>query len=188
MKVQLNLSTAALENKRPFLVGAGVLGAIGLVVLLLYGHAAFSSWRANRQIRAEIASWQSKVRDYQQRQAALQSYFQTAQAKEVLDRAKFLNGLIGERSFPWTKIFMDLEPALPAGVRVVNIAPKWQDGRVLIELTVGAGTDEQKLKFLESLEKSKAFSDIRLLGDRHSDQPGADKIELQLTAMYATTI
>ena len=187
MRVQLNLSTAALENKRPFLVAASVLGAIGLITFLLFGHAAFSSWRANRQIRGEISSWQSKVRDYQQRQAALQTYFQTPQAKEVLDRAKFLNGLIGERSFPWTKIFMDLEPTLPAGVRVVNIAPKWQDGSVLIELTVGAGTDEQKLKFLETLEKSKAFSDIRLLGDRRSDQPGTDKIELQLTAMYSTS-
>jgi hypothetical protein len=58
---------------------------------------------------------------------------------------------------------------------------------VLIELTVGAGTDEQKLKFLETLEKSKAFSDIRLIGDRRSDQPGTDKIELQLTAMYSTS-
>ena len=44
MRVQLNLSTAALENKRPFLVAASVLGAIGLITFLLYGHAAFSSW------------------------------------------------------------------------------------------------------------------------------------------------
>jgi hypothetical protein len=187
MKVQLNLSTSALENKRPFLVAAGVLGAIGLFTLLLYGHAAFSSWRANREIHSEIASWQTKVRDYQQRQAALQTYFQSPQAREVLDRAKFLNGLIGERSFPWTKIFMDLEPILPAGVRVVNISPKYENGSVLIDLTVGAGTDEQKLKFLEGLEKSKAFSDIRLEDDRRSDEPGKDKIELKLTAVYSTT-
>jgi Tfp pilus assembly protein PilN len=186
MKVQLNLSTAALENKRPFLVAASVLGGIGVITLLLYGHAAFSSWRSNRQLRGEIATWQSKVREYQQRQSTLQTYFQSPQAKEVLDRAKFLNGLIGERSFPWTKIFMDLEPTLPAGVRVVNIAPKWQDGSVLIDLTVGAGTDEQKLKFIEALEKSKAFSDIRLIDDHRTEEPGKDRIELKLSAVYST--
>jgi hypothetical protein len=187
MRLQLNLSSSALENKRPFLVGAGVLGTVGLLTLLLFGHAAFSSWRANRQLRGEIASWQAKIVDYQQKQNALQNYFQTPQAKEVLDRAKFLNGLIGERSFPWTKIFMDLEPTLPAGVRVINIAPKMVDGRVQVELTVGAANDEQKLKFIEALEKSRAFSNIQLIGDRRSEQPGADKIELQLTAQFSTT-
>ncbi len=40
--------------------------------------------------------------------------------------------------------------------------------------------------FIELLEKSPAFSDIQLKDDRHSEQPGADKIQLQLTADYAT--
>lgn len=186
MKLQLNLSTSALENKRPFLVAASALGAVGLLILMLFGHAAFTSWRSNRDLRADISNWQSQVREYQHRQNDLAAYFQQPQSKEVLDRAAFLNSLIGDRSFPWTKIFMDLEPTLPAGVRVVNIAPKLKDGHVTVDLTVGAGTDEQKLKFIELLEKSPAFSDIQLKDDRHSEQPGADKIQLQLTANYAT--
>jgi Tfp pilus assembly protein PilN len=187
MKLQLNLSTSALENKRPFLVGTGALGAIGLLILLLFGHAAFTSWRSNRQLRGDISYWQTQVRENQRRQSDLQNYFQQPQSKEVLDRAAFLNSLIGERSFPWTKIFMDLEPTLPAGVRVVNIAPKMVGGHVVVDLTVGAGTDEQKLKFIQLLEKSPAFSDIRLKDDRRSDQVGTDKIQLQLSAAYATT-
>jgi hypothetical protein len=186
MKLQLNLSTSALENKRPFLAGAGVLGAVGLLTLLLFGHAAYSSWRSNRELRVQIDNWQGQVREYQLRQSALQAYFQQPKSKEILDRAAFLNSLIDDRSFPWTKIFMDLEPTLPAGVRVVNIAPKMVDGRVAVDLTVGASTDEQKLKFLDLLEKSHAFSDIRLKDDRRSDQPGQDKIQLQLSALYAT--
>ena len=83
---------------------------------------------------------------------------------------------------------MDLEPTLPAGVRVINIAPRLVGGRVEVDLTIGAGSDEQKLKFIESLEKSQAFSNIRL-----NRRPALrstrrnDRVQLQLSAVYATT-
>ena len=59
------------------------------------------------------------------------------------------------------------------------------NNRVSVDLTIGAGTDEQKLKFIEALEKSHAFSNIRLKDDRRSDQPNTDKIQLILSATYA---
>src|SRR6202042_958347 len=188
MKLRLNLSTTPLENKRPFAAAASVLGAVGLLIFLLLAHAAYTSWRANRQLRAEISHWQTEIRANRQRQAELEAYFQTPQAREVLDRAAFLNSLIGQRSFPWTKIFMDLERTLPPGVRVVNISPKLQNGRAQVELTIGAESDESKIKFLQNLERSKVFSDIQVKDDRHSDQlSGGDKITVQLTAWYSTT-
>jgi len=104
----------------------------------------------------------------------------------VLDRAAFLNSLIGQRSFPWTKIFMDLERTLPPGVRVVKISPKLDNGRAIVELTVGAQSDEGKVKFLEALEKSKVFSDIRVKRDHREEQAGPDRITVDLTAWYAT--
>src|SRR5580692_8808166 len=187
MKLRLNLSTTPLENKRPFAAAASVLGAVGLLTFLLLAHAAYTSWRANRQLRSEISHWQTEIRANRQRQAELEAYFQTPQAREVLDRAAFLNSLIGQRSFPWTKIFMDLERTLPPGVRVVKISPKLDNGRAIIELTVGAQSDEGKVKFLQALEKSEAFSDIRVKNDRYDDQAGVpDRITVDLTAWYAT--
>src|SRR6202142_2922293 len=189
MKLQLNLSTTPLENKRPFAAAATVLGAVGLLTFLLLAHAAYTSWRANRQLRSEISHWQSEIRANRQKQAELDAYFQTPQAREVLDRAAFLNSLIGQRSFPWTKIFMDLERTLPAGVRVVNIAPTLRNGKAVVQITVGAATDESKIKFLEELEKSPAFSNVQVQEERHSEQQtaAADQIVLQLTAWYQTT-
>ena len=152
------------------------------------GHAAYSSWRANRALRLEISRWQTEIHANREKQAALEAYFQTPQAKQVLDRASFLNSLIGQRSFPWTKIFMDLEQTLPPGVRVVNISPKLENGRALVELTIGAESDDSKIKFLQNLEQSKVFSDIQVKDDRRSDQlTGGDKITVQLTAWYSTT-
>lgn len=188
MKLRLNLSTAPLENKRPFIAATGALGVIGALAFLLLGHAAFSSWRANRDLRSEIAHWQAEIRANQAKQTALQAYFQTQQAQQVLDRATFLNSLIGQRSFPWTKVFMDLEQTLPPGVRVINISPKLENGRALVELTIGAESDDSKIKFLQTLEKSGVFSDIHVMDDRHQDKQGTtDPIELRLTAWYSTT-
>jgi Tfp pilus assembly protein PilN len=188
MKLRLNLSTAPLENKRPFIAATSALGVIGVLAFLLLGHGAYSSWRANRELRADISHWQAQIRASQEQQASLQAYFQTEGAREVLDRAAFLNSLIGQRSFPWTKIFMDLEQALPPGVRVVSISPKLENGRAKVALTVGAQSDDGKIKFLETLEKSKVFSDIHVIDDRHSDKQGsADPVTVQLTAWYSTT-
>ena len=189
MKLRLNLATAPLENKRPFLAAAGVLGTVGILLLLLLSHGAFRAWRANRDLRAEIAHWETEIRANKERQTNLQEYFHSAQAQQVLDRAAFLNSLIGQRSFPWTKIFMDLEPILPPGVRVINISPKLVNGKALVTISIGAATDEGKIKFLESLEKSPAFSNVQVQGERHQDQMTAtsDKITLELTAWYETT-
>jgi Tfp pilus assembly protein PilN len=187
MKLRLNLSTTPLENKRPFAAATAALGAVGVLTFLLLAHAAYTSWRANRVLRGEISHWQSEIRENKQKQAALEAYFQTPGAHEVLDRAAFLNSLIGQRSFPWTKIFMDLEQTLPPGVRVIKISPKLENGRAIVELTVGAESDEGKIKFLQALEKSKVFSDIRVKDDHNLELPGSpDRMTVDLTAWYAT--
>ena len=112
--------------------------------------------------------WQAEIQADQQRAAAsLHAYFQTDGAQQVLDRAAFLNSLIDERSFPWTKIFMDLEETLPPGVRVVSISPKLVNGRA--EVAAGGRLPNPttgKIQFLEAIEKSKVFSG--LVSDRRA--------------------
>ena len=125
----------------------------------------------------------------QRSQLELQTYFRSPQAQQVLDRASFLNSLIGERSFPWTSIFMDLERSLPPGVRVVSISPRLINGRAEVSLKVGAETDESKIQFLEVMEKSKVFSGMVVKQEQRADQPGAlaIRIVLDLTVWYTST-
>jgi Tfp pilus assembly protein PilN len=188
MKLHLNLATAPPPNKRPFLAGAAVVGTIGLLALVLLANAAYRSWQASRQLHADIARWQEEIRRGEQRQAELQAYFHSPAAKQILDRSAFLNSLIDERSFPWTKVFADLEQTIPPGVRVVNISPRLIEGRAEVTLQVGATTDESKIAFLEAIEKSKAFSGMVVNDERRSDQAGGpDRIVLDLTVWYTTT-
>ena len=106
----------------------------------------------------------------------------------MLERSAFLNSLIGERSFPWTKIFTDLEQTMPPGVRVVTISPHLVNGRAQLDLQVGAVNDESKIQFLQAVEKSKVFSGMEVKQEHRSDQSGSpDKIVLDVSVWYTTT-
>jgi len=188
MKLRLNLSTSPRANHRPFLAATAAIGVVGLFALAILSRAAIRSWRSNLEMRTEVARLESEIRQERQQQQGLENYFRSPQAQQTLDRSAFLNSLIDQRAFPWTKIFMDLEQILPPGVRVVSIAPKLENGRALVELTIGAATDEGKIKFLETLEKSTVFSGVRVKDEKHQEQAGtADKILLDLRAWYATS-
>jgi len=188
MKLRLNLSTTPHPNKRPFFVGAALAGTISVVALLILGTASYRLWRSNRELRGEISRWQGEIRAGRKKQTDLEHYFKTPQAQQVLDRSAFLNSLIDERTFPWTKVFMDLEETLPPGVRVVSISPRLKDGRAEVKLTFGAMNDDGKLKFLKALEESKSFSDIQVESEKHQEQQTSqDKVLVDLTVRYVTT-
>jgi len=187
MKLRLNLSTTPQENNRPFLAGAALVGTLGFIALLILAFASYQSWQSNRALRADTARWQQEVQRDREKQAELSSYFHSPAAQRVLDRADFLNSLIDARSFPWTKIFMDLEQTLPPGVRVMSIAPKLMNGRAELDLEVGASSDETKIQFLQAIEKSKVFSGMEVQQERHADAassaalPNPDRVTLNLS-------
>jgi len=188
MKLRLNLATSPQANHRPFLAFVGVAGTLAIVALALLSQAAYRSWHANRELRADTARWQTQIRDDSRKQQELDSYFRTPSAQQVLDRSAFLNSLIDARSFPWTKIFMDLEQTIPPGVRVVSISPRLVDGRAELTLEVGAATDESKIQFLQAIEKARMFSGLVVKDERRSDEAGSsDKVVLHLTVWYSTT-
>jgi Tfp pilus assembly protein PilN len=187
MKVRLNLAASPLENNRRFIAGSGVLGLLALFALVVLSAYAYRNWRDTRQLRLEISGYESRIETLQHRRQELVAFFKNPKSLEVTDHAAFLNSLIEQRSFPWTKLFMDLEQTLPAGVRVVSIAPTMEKGRVRVKLVVGALTDEGKLKFLKALEDSKAFSDIQVRQETRPQGGSTDRVMLDLEAWYATT-
>ncbi len=188
MKLQLNLSTSPQPNNRPFIAYSTLIGTVGVIALAILSVAALRSWHANRELRVDMARWSDQIEADQRRQQALAVEFRSQGDQQVLGRSAFLNSLIDERSFPWTKVFMDLEQTLPPGVRVVSIAPKLVNGRAEVTLEIGALNDEGKIAFLEAIEKSKMFSGLVVTSERHPEQQAGapDKIVLSLKVWYTT--
>ncbi len=188
MKVRLNLATSPLETHRRFALGAALAGTVAVAGLVLLSWHVYSVRRAERALRADLARLEGQMDQLRRQRREHEDHFNRPDIRKVRDRSAFLNGLIAQRSFPWTKIFMDLERGLPDGVRVVSISPKMTEGRVEVKLVVGATSDEGKLKFLRALEASKEFSRIQLLAETRPNRPEeADRVYLELVAWYSTT-
>ena len=188
MKLQLNLATSPQPNNRPFLAYSALLGIVGVIAFALLSVASYHSWRANRALHADMARWSDMIEQDQRRQQALAAEFRTPADQQILGRSAFLNSLIDERTFPWTKLFTDLEQTLPPGVRVVSISPKLENGRAEITLDVGSLTDEAKIQFLEAVEKSKTFSGLVVKSERRPNEAGSsDRTVMSLTVWYSTT-
>jgi len=194
MRVNLNLSTSPLENNRRFVTTASLIGLAAIIALVILATKSYSTWSANRALRAENSRIEAEIRGLEAQQQQYAAYFETPEAKQVLDRSSFLNSLIEARTFPWPKIFEDLEQILPGGVRIVQIAPRLQGGHALVKLTVAAQDDDSVVEFLKALESSKAFSDIHVQEEKYADAveghqsvPSADRITVTLEASYSTT-
>lgn len=186
MKIRLNVATRPLESHRRFAAGAALAGALGLAALVLLSSSVFVTWRENSGRRQQIAGYEAQLGQMQAERAGLASYFGSENTKTVMDRAAFLNTLIDQRSFPWTKMFTDLEKVLPAGVRVVSIAPKMKGGLVNVNLVVGANSDKSKVAFLQALQASPAFSQIEVRSETRARQGAAqDQVNVQLEAVYS---
>jgi len=188
MRVRLNLATSPLENNRRFLLGWSTLGLLAFVLLAIFGFRAYRDWSADRALRRDISRLNSEMNQLRDRRRELEDFFNRPDNLRLRDRAAFLNALIEQRSFPWTKIFLDLEEILPDGVRVISISPKMVAGRVEVKLTIGANSDEAKLKFLQVLESTKAFSRVQLLSESRPTRQGeADQVQIELLTWYVTT-
>jgi len=187
MKVRLNLATAPFENHRRFLLGSTLLGVVAVGALAALSMDVYRGWRESRNVREQAAGLETEMRQFRKERRELEEFFKRAETRRVMERAAFLNSLIVRRSFPWTRIFMDLEQRLPEGVRVVSISPRMREGRVELKLVVGATSDEGKLEFLKTLERAKEFSSVQVLGERRQDRPSEpDKVLLDLVAWYSS--
>ena len=184
MNVRLNLATKPLESHRRFLVGAGLLALLGGIVFLAMGWHVYSTLRAQEALRRKEQENNHRAALLQSRRRELDEFFARPENAKLKERANFVNGIIDERSFDWTQMFMDLEKIMPVGVHVVRIQPQREKGHMFVRLTVAATTDESKIKFLHAMENSSAFSNVELVSI-HGAQTGGDLATLELNAIYA---
>ncbi|HLJ41739.1 MAG TPA: hypothetical protein VKT50_09655 [Candidatus Acidoferrales bacterium] len=190
MKTRFNLASSPLENNRRFIAGAATLGIIALAGSLFLSVHAMRARRTNGAIRADISRLENQIQASQREQGRLRVALKDPKTVEVMNRAQFLNNLIEQRTFPWTRMFADLEQILPPGVRVVSISPQMdKEGHVKVTLVVSAVNDEQKMKFVRSMVASPSFSNVRPTQESHPEKVstgGAGLVLLSLEAQYAT--
>jgi type IV pilus assembly protein PilN len=186
MLVRFNLATKPLETHRVFLTLCAAVSAVAILSFLVLGWHVYKVRKADSIYRIESDNTSRAIERLSERRHELDEYFSRSENARLHDRAAFVNTIIDERSFNWTRMFMDLEKLLPGGVRVMSIEPKRVSGQTALKLTVGAANEAAKDEFLHALLQSDAFSHLQLVSVHAPAQDNTgDTVVLELTVIYS---
>jgi Tfp pilus assembly protein PilN len=186
MRIPINLASQPLENLRP-LRTAVVLASLAAVVLGVV--IVQRELRSRSEFRFQIQQQdklQESLRNLRGQQQEMESWLSTPEAAQIRERSGFLNSLILRKGLSWTKMFMDLEKALPPNARIVSIKPTLSPSEdVDLTLTVAATSMAPLVEFLKKLESSPQFGAPAVNGQRYNtDKTGTGDITLELTTRY----
>ena len=186
MRLRLNLATNALQTHRKFAVLSTFIGVVAGIVFLALGSHVYSVRKANETLRVKADQVRLEMKGLRKQRQELEQFFALPENAKLHERSAFLNTLIDEQSLNWTQMFMDLEKILAPGVRVLDIEPKHEKGRVQVKFHIGATSEEAKQKFLRALEDSPAFSHVEVTFVRLTElgASGPDRLQVELTVEY----
>jgi len=184
MYVRLNVATQPLVSHRRFYVGAAVLGLLGAMLCVWLALRFHDVRKQETAYRMQADRLQVDMNRIMEQRAQLKQFFDREENRNLQERAKFIDGVIEADSFNWTKMFMDLEHTLPAGVHVIRIEPTLDRGTVSVKFQAGANGEEAKLQLEEAFEQSRSFSHFVLYSESNPRQGTADALLLDFSVTY----
>ena len=120
MKTRLNLATQPFRNRvLPWTVTAAVT-IFSILALVLILRATFQQNAQAQAVERDVRSMQSEADGLSRRAEEVKNILTPDQQRTL----KAAHALVDRKRFSWTRLFADLEAAMPGGVRVVRIAVK----------------------------------------------------------------
>ena len=184
MTTKLNLATKPFSNRSlPWVVTTLVIG-VSLVCLVFIVRA---TGRAN----AQNAAVQKDINDLKQQELNLRKQADAIKGSLTAERLQTLaaaHTLVDRKHFSWSRLFADLESALPGTVRVKRIAVRGVttrgDGTVAdLELTVVAKTPAIVTEMIAEMDRGGVFH-AELRSQTLSRGRGETGAEYELAVIY----
>jgi Tfp pilus assembly protein PilN len=158
MATKLNLATKPFSNRSlPWVVTAlvVVVSVVSLILII----------RATNQARTEAEAVQTDVNDLSQKELALRKQAEAVRnslTSEQLQTLEAAHTLVDRKHFSWSRLFADLESALPGSVRVKRIGVRGVATRndqtlAELELTVAAKTPAAVTDLIADMDRIGIF-------------------------------
>ncbi len=183
--IRANLSTRPFYNER--LVHLWLI-AIGVAVLAATAFNASRVLRYSRsdtRLATQASGDESRAADLRRQAARLRASVDPRQIDFAAADARQANDLIDRRTFSWTELFNRFETTLPDDVRIASVKPRVDRERgILLTINVLAKTVDDVNEFIENLEKTGAFMNIRPADERTDD---SGLLISSLEAVYVPT-
>ncbi|SRR6266498_3076141 len=158
MRIPINLGSQPFRRDRPVIIASLFLALV--LVFLLGGLVSLEmSQRAQMaDVRRSISQLNRRVQTISAEQAKLDTVLRKPENAQVLERSIFLNELLQRKGISWTRIFADLETAVPHNVRIISIRPSVNlQNQITLDMLVGTESPEPVIEMLKTLIGSPLF-------------------------------
>jgi len=105
-----------------------------------------------------------------------------------VDQLAFINQIVEQKSFSWSKLLSVIENAIPAGVYLIGLKPHFDDsGFLRVEMEVRSKTVQDVSHFIMDLERTRVFEDVIVSIEDHEIEGGFTEIAVSMNAVYLPT-
>ena len=168
-RLNLNLATRPLRNRRLFLLLGGLLGLAFLVTALLAIFLFLQFTLKKNVVRTGLKKADETVKTAQSEQKRLEIRLKEA-AKKDQDFVDTINSIILRKSFSWTDFLSKLEECLPDSSYILSLNPTLvKDTRIQFRFRVVSQSLDDLLALINKLQDLK-FSPPRVETEERDDR------------------
>ena len=150
-KLNLNLATRPLRNRRLYLAAVRALSVAVIVLAALSAFVALKDGRALSRLRAEVAGTE-RLQNEAEREARRLKADIDRETKLSGSRIDLVNSIIQRKMFSWTGLFTDLEKCLPGPSYITSLLPSFaSEGAVALQMRVTSRSLDDLMAFITAL-------------------------------------
>ncbi|MBN1225108.1 MAG: hypothetical protein JXB23_17800 [Candidatus Aminicenantes bacterium] len=169
VKLNLNLASSPMKNRRLFFLLFGLLTTAVIVVALLGATIYFRYGSERGDIQETIDDMNMKLNKAQIEEKKFSTRIEDTQRIQA-NNVDFLNSLIYKKSFSWMDFFTALEESLPESSYIVSLTPYPVDGSTMeVRFEAACADLNDLLKFITQLD-IKGFKNINIISESRTNE------------------
>ena len=185
MKIVLNLAIPPSAQERYALfwaIPATLLGATGLVFLLLFSVRSFREYKA---VQKCVAEHQARENTLRAQEMALRKQLEDPESRRLLNDVQFVNDLIEKKRFSVAAMAADITDLIPDEVRLTGLALVPEGQELTVRFVITGKSEEAIESFLSDLEDSPHFKDVAIIKQGFEEKGASTELEnIACTAHY----
>jgi hypothetical protein len=173
MRIPINLASKPFRRDRAIVAGSGAVGVLLLASLGILTSIAMADRKQLAGVRADVDHLNAQLRKETADQQQFDATLRRPENAEVLERSIFLNALLVRKGISWTKIFYDLEKALPHNIRIIQIHPTVDaQDRVALDMQFGSEAPTAMSDLLKSFAEAPfSHADLKIIQSPTQSEP-----------------
>lgn len=188
MRITLNLSLPESLRDRYALAWTIPATVLGCAALILLGRASLHEYRNYQSIQSQLVDVQSRSQELTRQEASIRNKFEDPASRQLLDQAKFVNGLIDQKELSLTQVTTRVAGLLPENAQLTGLGltgPKRPGDDFMVRLGIDAKSEDAVETFINDLEDSADFKDVSIINQGfQEDTPQGEQVSVVCTARY----